>query len=102
MDSSCFNLICKADFKKGLSCRQKPKSLKRVGERKNVSLMKKLNFEQMEGIEGGMSCGVALALYGAAFIGAALATGGAAIVFSLVGLGGSIWSAIDSCKYQLQ
>jgi hypothetical protein len=61
--------------------------------------MKKLNFEQMELVEGGMSCGWALAFYGVAFVGAAAATGGVAVVLGLASVGGSLWGVIDSCQY---
>jgi len=63
--------------------------------------MKKLSLDQMENIQGGLPCGVALALYGAAFIGAAAATGGAAIALGLFSLGGTIWEVIESCRYKL-
>lgn len=60
--------------------------------------MKKLELTQMENVEGGMPCGVALGLYGLTFIGASLATGGVAIAIGLATLGGSIWGVIDSCN----
>ncbi len=60
--------------------------------------MKKLEMNQMEKLQGGkMACGVAVALYGAAFVGAALATGGAAIALGLIGIGGAIATVDDAC-----
>jgi hypothetical protein len=60
--------------------------------------MKKMELEQMEGVNGGMSCGLALGFYGVALIGAAAATGGLAIAAGLITLGGSIWTAFESCN----
>jgi hypothetical protein len=59
--------------------------------------MKTLKLNRMEGIEGGMPCGVAIGLYATAFIGLAMATGGASIAVAAVGFGGSIWGVFDSC-----
>jgi hypothetical protein len=68
---------------------------------KNCLAMKKMELEQMEDVNGGMSCGMALALYGAALIGAAGATGGLFIAVGLATLGGSIWTAFESCHKTL-
>lgn len=62
--------------------------------------MKELDLVQMENIQGGMPCAIALGLYAAAFIGAAAATGGMAVI-GLISMGGAVWSVIDSCKYKL-
>ena len=60
--------------------------------------MKELSLKQMETIEGGlkMPCGVALALYGFAFVGLCAATGGAAIC-AVVGFGASLYDVFASC-----
>jgi hypothetical protein len=61
--------------------------------------MKKLNFAQMENVQAGMACWLALALYGAAFVGLAAATGGIAVVSATITFGGAIYEAIDSCRH---
>jgi hypothetical protein len=63
--------------------------------------MKTLTFEQMENVQAGMPCWMALSLYGAAFIGLCAATGGIAVVSGLVTFGGSIYATIESCRYKL-
>jgi bacteriocin-like protein len=59
--------------------------------------MKTLDFNEMENVQGGMPCGVALALYGVSFIGVAAATGGVGAVIAWASFGGSIWSLVESC-----
>ncbi|HCI54591.1 MAG TPA: hypothetical protein DFI01_01550 [Bacteroidales bacterium] len=79
-------------------CRQKPKSLERVGKNLIIIAMKKLNLEQMESVEAGlkMSCKAALVLYGFAFVGLCVSTGGAAIC-AAVGFGASVYDVIAAC-----
>jgi len=61
--------------------------------------MKELSLTQMESIEGGfkMPCGVALALYGFAFVGICAATGGAAIC-AVVGFGAAVYDVLAACS----
>jgi hypothetical protein len=60
--------------------------------------MKNLNFNEMEMVQGGMPCGVAVALYGFAFVSLAAATGGMAVL-AAASFGGAIWGLVDSCSY---
>ena len=59
--------------------------------------MKTLNFEQMEKVQAGMPCWLALGLYGAAFIGLCAATGGIAVASAIATFGGSIYATLESC-----
>jgi len=62
--------------------------------------MKKLSLEEMENLHaGGMSCKVALLVYGFSFIGLCAATGGLAVTAAVVSFGASIYDAIEACKY---
>ena len=63
--------------------------------------MKTLNFEQMEKVQAGMACWLALSLYAAAFIGLCAATGGIAVVSGIATFGGSIYATIESCMGKL-
>ncbi len=61
--------------------------------------MKTLSLEQMESINGGlfkMPCGVALALYGVAFIGLCAASGPFAIT-AIMGFGATVYDVFASC-----
>jgi len=81
-----------------LFCRQKPKSLKRVGVRKYF-VMKKLEFYEMSAINGGSRLGCALAIAGtiAATAGAAIVTGGASLIIFLASKGIATAAVIESC-----
>ena len=61
--------------------------------------MKKLTFEQMENVQAGMPCWMAVGLYGAAFIGLCAATGGIAVAAGIATFGGSIYATLESCMY---
>jgi hypothetical protein len=61
--------------------------------------MKKLSVEQMENVQAGMPCWLALSLYGAAFVGLCAATGGIAITAGIATFGGSIYETLISCKH---
>jgi hypothetical protein len=61
--------------------------------------MKKLSLEQMENLQAGMPCWMALGLYGAAFIGLCAATGGIAVASAIATFGGSIYATLESCRY---
>ncbi|NLV19450.1 MAG: hypothetical protein GXY51_08215 [Bacteroidetes bacterium] len=54
-DSFVFYLLLQTD--NSFICRQIPKSLKRVGERKNYITMKELTYSQMEVVSGSRGCG---------------------------------------------
>jgi len=58
--------------------------------------MKTLDFGQMEKVDGGMSCGMALGLYGASFILLCAATGGLAVLSAFT-FGGSVVGVFESC-----
>jgi len=84
-----------------VSCRQIPKSLNRVGERKNIA-MKKLDFQQMEGTKGGMPCWMAkagLIAAGALFV---VGTAGwGTLALGLLGLSVAEYGLLESCYPQL-
>jgi hypothetical protein len=61
--------------------------------------MKTLTIEQMENVNAGMPCWMALALYGAAFIGLCAATGGIAVASAIATFGGAIYETLESCMY---
>jgi len=62
--------------------------------------MKELTKTQMEEVQAGMPCGVALALYGAAFI-SLCATTGPLVILALASAGGALATVIEACKYKL-
>lgn len=87
------------EFRQKLSCRQIPKSLNRVGKRKNCLAMKKLSVDEMCLTTGGGKLGCALAIAGAiaATAGAAFITGGASLIIWLIGKGLATATIIDAC-----
>jgi hypothetical protein len=69
MDSLCFILICKADFRNKFVLQADAEKPEQSRQKKNCLAMKTLNFEQMVHIEGGIDkesliglmCGATLA-----------------------------------------
>ena len=55
MDSLCFILICKADFKNKFVLQADAEKPEQSRQKKNCLAMKTLNFEQMESLKAGRS-----------------------------------------------